>query len=246
MDLENLENAPKKRFRYLRSFVPRKLQPMFRGIRKRLAIPAELREPYRSVFAYTQAHAVRQENLVRLCKEVDRRGTPGVILECGVLDGGTSALMAHATTGSGRQVHMFDSWDGLPACSEADGDEARAWVGEDVGSPRRVLSVMQKLRVDLARLHFHKGWFNDTFPRAEISSIALLHIDADFYEPVKLCLERWFPIVSPGGFVQIDDYSAFVGCRKAVDEFIAKNPELKILTAGGLVRAYYIEKPHLN
>ena len=29
---------------------------------------------------------------------------------------------------------------------------------------------------------------------------------------------RWFPVVR-GGFILIDDYNSFDGCRKAVDEY---------------------------
>jgi hypothetical protein len=44
-------------------------------------------------------------------------------------------------------------------------------------------------------------------------------------------------------FLQIDDYDAFVGCRKAVDEFLAVHPELKMETVGENAKAYFIQKP---
>jgi O-methyltransferase len=47
----------------------------------------------------------------------------------------------------------------------------------------------------------------------------LLNIDADWYESVKLCLDTFYDSVVPGGFISLDDYGAWPGCRLAVDEF---------------------------
>src|SRR6185437_369283 len=232
-------DAPTQHYRILRKLIPARLHPYLRGLRKRLdksgrSIP----EPFRTVYPYTQVHPVRQENLMALCDEIERRAIPGAIVECGVLDGGTAALMAHGL--KDRPVHLFDSWEGLPQMSKKDGD-AGMWVGDVVGSPRRVVSVLRALNVDMSRVTFHKGWFDRTFPAANIPQIALLHIDADFYESVKLALETWEPRVSPGGCIQIDDYSSFIGCRRAVDEYLMKRPHLKLETFKKI--AFFIRKP---
>jgi len=103
---------------------------------------------------------------------------------------------------------------------------------------------MRELGIPGERLRFHRGWFHETFPRVNIPEISLLHIDPDFYEPVRLCLERWYPHVSPGGFIQIDDYAAFQGCRRAVDEFLAANPSLNLEEyGGGGSRAFFLQVP---
>jgi O-methyltransferase len=67
-----------------------------------------------------------------------------------------------------------------------------------------------------------KGWFHKTFPMANISKIALLHIDADWYESVRLSLETFYNAVVPSGFVVIDDYGHWSGCKKAVDKFFVE------------------------
>ena len=72
---------------------------------------------------------------MRLARDVEQRVLPGAIVECGVLDGGTAALMAFATAKSGRAIHLFDSWSGLPATSKEDGAAELEWVDECVGSP---------------------------------------------------------------------------------------------------------------
>jgi O-methyltransferase len=244
-------SAPQQRWRLLRRLIPKCLQPAVRGLRKRAQLVAQgwrtgpLEEPYATVFPYTQTHMVRQRNITRLAHLIDEIGVPGALVECGVLDGGTAALMAHATCNSlpARPVHLFDSWDGLPEATAEDGDGASQWSGEDVGSPQRVLAVMRKLGVRRDRLVLHRGWFDQTFPSAVVGPIALLHIDADFYNSVKLCLEQWYSQLSPGGFVQIDDYDSFSGCHKAVKEFLAKHDELRLERFGEGAEAWYFQRP---
>ena len=67
-----------------------------------------------------------------------------------------------------------------------------------------------------------KGWFQDTIPlnSKSIGDIALLRIDADWYESVKCCLIELYDNVSNGGYIIIDDYDSCFGAKKAVDDFL--------------------------
>jgi len=47
-----------------------------------------------------------------------------------------------------------------------------------------------------------------------------LRLDADLYEPTKYSLEELYDQVEVGGYIVIDDYRNWVGCRKALYEFI--------------------------
>jgi O-methyltransferase len=200
-----------------------------------------LDEPYRSVYPFTVTSLWRQRNLFYLAQTVDREDISGAVVECGVLDGGTAALMALGTTTSGRDVHLFDAWLGLPPTTFAEGPASGVWTGQVVGSPRRVQAVMRTLAVPASRVHLHRGWFHETFPRADVPDVALLHIDCDFYEPTRLCLERWYPRVAPGGWIQFDDYSEFEGAYQAVNEFLAVHPELSLREFGQFGgQAYYL------
>ena len=51
--------------------------------------------------------------------------------------------------------------------------------------------------------------------------IAFAHIDVDWFDPVKVSLERIFPKLTRGGSIILDDYFAWGGCKKATDEFLA-------------------------
>ncbi len=192
------------------------------------ARPASLLEAFRAarsirrVKDYTAVLPLRLGNLRRLAREIDRARVPGDIVECGVYNGGSAALMASVGVRSplDRTIWLFDSFEGLPQPTERDGAEARTCGWWCHGDLAKVRAVLDRMRIPESRCRIVKGWFHDTFPSAEVGDIALLHIDADWYDSVRLCLERFYDSVRPGGYVVIDDYGHWEGCRRATDEFL--------------------------
>ena len=82
--------------------------------------------------------------------------------------------------------------------------------------------------MDGRRIALHEGLFEDTLhpPR----EVAFAHIDCDWYDPVKLCLQRIVPRLSPGAHLILDDYNDYGGCRRATDEFLEDAPDLQIVS----------------
>ncbi len=196
------------------------------------------------VRGYTALLPLRLAALHKLCREIDRQSVPGDVIECGVYNGGSAALMASVCTRSPlhRSVWLFDSFEGLPEPTEKDGDKARSCGWWCHGDLSKVRAVFQKLRIPESHIHIIKGWFQDTFPSVRTGDIALLHIDADWYESVKLCLERFYDSVQPGGFVVIDDYGHWEGCKRATDEFL-KDRSLDIKLTRVDYTGRYFQKP---
>lgn len=65
-----------------------------------------------------------------------------------------------------------------------------------------------------------KGYFNETLPLAKVKTIAFLRLDGDLYESTRDALVNLYDKVVEGGYVYVDDYYSFIGCKKAVDEFL--------------------------
>jgi hypothetical protein len=73
---------------------------------------------------------------------------------------------------------------------------------------RRLSSVPAGSRTLLAWLRLVKGWFAQTIPgvRDQVGPIALLHLDGEWYESTKTCLDLLHDSVVPAGWVVVDDY----------------------------------------
>lgn len=183
----------------------------------------QLPDLWNKVAPYTMVGRERISSLMGLACAIDCKGIPGDVVECGCCNGGSGAAMAHIATHSSanRVVWLLDSFKGMPLTTAADGKLAVEYVGEVVGYSRNVEEVLRLVGSDLERVKIVPGWFNDSLPLLKVKQIALLNIDCDWYESVKLCLEMLFDRVVPGGYVSIDDYGHWPGCKKAVDEFFA-------------------------
>jgi hypothetical protein len=203
---------------------------------------------------YTLVGAWGLLTLYRLCREADRARISGAFVECGVFRGGCAGVMA-ALAGRGdppRRTWLFDSFEGLPAPSEQDSANRLARPGAfaaPIDDVRRLL--FDELGADPALVSIEKGWFDRTLPaaRQSIGPIAVLRLDADLYESTRCCLENLYEQVAPGGFVLIDDYYGWPGCRIAVDEFLASRGErvamrqVDPLDRARKLSAVYFQKP---
>jgi len=157
------------------------------------------------------------------------KGLPGCIVECGVWRGGMSAGIA-SLLGPHRRYYLFDSFQGLPAAKEIDGPAALQWQ-ESKASPnyydncsappdfaRQAMTAAGATDFELV-----EGWFDRTIPvHCSGEPIALLRLDADWYESTMVCLEGFFDRVVTGGIIILDDYHAWDGCSRALHDFLSR------------------------
>lgn len=167
---------------------------------------------------FTMISARRARMLRAVARRVDGERIPGAIVDCGVWNGG-STIMLHSGAPA-REAWAFDSFEGLPAPGELDGPNSAGWEGECHGAEAKLRAGFARLG-DPARLHVVKGWFADTFPTSvsSIGSVAVLHVDGDWYESVGLTLRTFYPQIPSGGWIVLDDYGHWIGARRAADDF---------------------------
>ena len=185
--------------------------------------PSEFSSLYRQIRNHTMCSNARLRGLYRGVHDIVVRNVPGDVVECGSARGGSAALMGLALRklGAQRKIWLFDTFEGLPAPSANDPDReiADLFTGTCVGTVDEVRGLFTQLDI-LQGAEFVQGLFQDTLPATPISQIAFLHIDGDWYESVKTCLDHLYDKVAPGGIIQLDDYGYWQGARKAVDEFV--------------------------
>jgi len=207
---------------------------------------------------YTMVSYHRLSNAYELAKIIERQKIEGCFVECGVWRGGCAAAMAYVAhkAGNNREIHLFDSFEGLPEPIKKDGVEARIYAENKVGGKLCSIGKCVAQYEDVIYLFFsllklkrkniivHKGWFQDTIPKIKnmIGPIAILRLDCDWYESTKVCLDYLYDNVVSGGFIIIDDYNAWKGCKKAVDEFLT-NRKAKVKMLKIDQPAIYFQKP---
>lgn len=186
-------------------------------------------------------------NLEACMKDLEQAGVPGDIYETGIALGGSAIILADLMA-PGRRFHGYDVFEQIPPPSERDEDDAHSRygtieTGESVGIggdryygyiPGLYEEVCKSfahygLQVDGKRISLHSGLFDQTL--RPVGAVALAHIDCDWHDPVSLCLERLYPPLSKGGYLVLDDYNDYRGCRTAVDAFLARHEDLEVVTA---------------
>lgn len=194
---------------------------------------------FRKVKRHTLVGIPGLKVLYRFGREIAQSGhVPGDIVECGVYNGGSAGVMVYPVLrnlGLPRRVWLLDSFAGLPEPGDRDDAEAWEWVGRCRGDVREVETVFRNLNIWSPRVKIVQGWLRDTLPSltSEIDRIALLHLDVDWYDSTKLCLEHFYDRVVPGGVIVVDDYQHWAGCRRAVDDFIAgRRLPVRVVLAG--------------
>ena len=187
-----------------------------------------------SVMPYSLVGSSGLEATFDAASDLIAREIPGDFIECGVAEGGCSALMGMVakTDPHGRRMWLFDSFQGLPDPTKEDYDEAKELTGQHIrpliqgsclGKKGEVESLLfSKFGLPRNSVFLIEGWFQDTLPvtKNRIGQIALLRIDGDWYESTICCLQNLYDLVSPGGWVIVDDYGVCFGCKKAVHEFL--------------------------
>jgi predicted O-methyltransferase YrrM len=194
-------------------------------------LPAETLAIYERVKRFTMTSPERVAALVDAVRHVDANRIPGAIVECGVYRGG-SAMAAALACASGRDIWLYDTFEGMTAPTAADarasdGKAAAALLdGAAKGELIWCYSALDEVAANMrstgypeALTHLVKGPVEDTIPGAAPETIAVLRLDTDWYESTRHELTHLWPRLSPGGVLIIDDYGYWAGARKAVDEF---------------------------
>lgn len=128
----------------------------------------------------------------------------GVVVECGCFRGGTTANLSLACAIVGRELYVYDSFQGLPEAVE----------GDKYGNPAGAGFLSAGL--DQVRSHveahgapevctFVPGWFEDTTPTHE-PPIVMMFLDVDYQSSLTDCVLNLWPKLVDRGLCFIDEY----------------------------------------
>ena len=178
--------------------------------------------------------------VVGLCEAVQyvvRSGIDGAFVECGVWRGGSmmaAALTLLSVGAADRDLHLFDTFAGMPMpeqhdvpLRDTDTEPIARWQRDQrLGHNEWAYAPLEAVRENVLstgyppeHLRLVKGPVEETIPEHAPRSIALLRLDTDWYSSTRHELAHLYPRLVPGGVLILDDYGAWAGARKAVEEF---------------------------
>ena len=198
----------------------------------------------------SDAKLLRLEQALRQAKTED-----GAFVEFGVALGGSAIMIASAATAAQQRFFGFDVFGLIPpptsgkddakskeryeviASGKAAGIGGDSYYGYRDNLYDDVIKAFRRngLTVDGAAISLVKGLFEDTLPKTDIGRVAFCHIDCDWYDPVKFCLEKIAPRLTPGGLILLDDYHDYGGCAQAAREFLNANPAFVLLDGPNVI-----------
>ena len=176
----------------------------------------------------------RAQHLVTTLRTVEDEQIAGAFVEIGVAAGHSSLIAALAVSRFiPRAFWLFDTYEGfeqdLPDEADYQGRSIREYdLSKYAGLDCDVDAVRNKMLeagIEAEQLFVVKGPIEQTAAVYGPEKIAVLRIDVDLFTPTLAALEAFYDRLVPGGWLIIDDYGHWTGCRDAIDQFFAKRGE---------------------
>lgn len=155
-------------------------------------------------------------------REAATLAPPGAIVEVGVYQGGSAAVLYQVARAQGRELFLYDTFAGHPFHDDGIDDHPLGRFADAI-DPNRLRELLPHAQVIV-------GTFPETL--VEMPPVAFVHADADIYRStLAVCREMPKRMVS-GGLLYFDDYSHgdCRGCKLAVDECFG--PLVTVLRGG--------------
>ena len=151
---------------------------------------------------------------------------PGEVVELGCNVGMTSSYIQRLLKRwqSGKWLHVYDSFEGLPPKTKEDGATPC-----DAGASAVSIKMFKQTFKD-AGLHLpviNKGFFGDIPDEKYPDKICFAFLDGDFYGSIMDSFKKVYDKMVSGGVILVHDYKwqNFPGVQKACEDFLKDKPE---------------------
>lgn len=162
---------------------------------------------------------------------------PGDLVECGVHTGGLSLAVCRYIdfNATGKSFWLFDTFSGIPVEQMSDEErphrpaENEMYYGEDS------FARAQRNFAPYPRAHLVRGRVPESLGTVEIGAVSYLSLDMNIAAPEVAALEFFWPKLSVGAVVLLDDYgwTHYRPQKVALDAFASQhNVEIATLPTG--------------
>jgi O-methyltransferase len=212
-------------------------------------IDEEARRIIGPVLPRTMSGTAKLFGVIEALRYIDRAKVPGAVVECGVWRGGSmqaAALTLLECHDTERELHLFDTFEGMPPPSDVDvrfkdgqtaeelmqtsDKDAAIWA---IAGLDDVKQGMAETSYPAEKIFYHRGRVEETIPDQAPDQIALLRLDTDWYESTRHELDHLYDLLSPGGILIIDDYRYWEGSYRATHEWLDETGEPLFLVPMG-------------
>ena len=208
--------------------------------------PVELNAEENEIIDYVRANNLSMCTTFNLqqtaiaCKYIAINKIPGDFVECGVYKGGNALIAAKVFDiyKVNKKVYLFDTFTGMSKPTKYDlrtsdkssvlskylSRQQKDHTDWAYASIEEVKENFRKINLLNNNVIFVKGKVENTLDQVINipNAISFLRLDTDWYESTKKELEILYDRLVYRGILVIDDYGAFDGARKAVDEYFKK------------------------
>jgi O-methyltransferase len=169
--------------------------------RRKALLAVRMWRTTRGVFTGTsyKAHLAMAVKLLELPPDVE-----GVVVECGSFLGGSTANLSLVCDIVGRDLIVYDSFEGLPPPTARDKYATAEATGSLRGDLDVVMDNVSRFGA-IDRCTFRKGWFDETLPRHG-EPIVLCFLDVDYQASLHQCILNLLPLLTEKGYAFIDEY----------------------------------------
>lgn len=228
---------------------PTDRQRLLNKVLRKLRIHGQL-TPVPGIMANVEARM----NLFHLLEQTVASTVPGDVVDVGCNAGDSTIVMQKVITtlAPQKQVHAYDSFEGLPELTgndTKDGVYQKGYMAAGLDLFTRKFNAL-----GLKMPHTHKGWFEETIPAQLPDRISFALIDGDLYESTKHVLPHVYERMAPGAIGMIAVYYDEAiyprkglpggyrspGVKRATDEFFKdKSEKISLLYANEYSNGYF-------
>lgn len=144
--------------------------------------------------------------LLTVNQEILARTAP-VVVECGAGSGSSTAKLSLAVRAAGGELHVFDSFRGIPPNDEVhqnlDGRRVVFRAGAFTGRVQAVKRVVEAHGAPEV-CHYYKGLFEETLPLFR-RPVDVVLLDVDLLSSTRTCLRELFPQLTSDGVLYSQD-----------------------------------------
>jgi hypothetical protein len=172
----------------------------------------------------------KAKSLVAIMRDVEEHELSGSFVEIGVAAGHSSVIAALAKSRFiPRKFYLFDTFEGFPELPDELDHKGKSIRSYDLARYQSDDCEIDVVRarvlatgMDPVQLFLIKGDAVQTVREIDPGPIAILRLDADLFAPTMACLDAFYDKLQPNGWLIVDDYGHWQGCKEAVDQFFQK------------------------